>query len=112
MTFDERAARRRQQIPTVEADVEDAVAAWAENHGWIVRSMKYRGRRGCRDKDFYGFGQIVMVEFKRPKEVGVSAGKLSGNQIQERKRLAEVGVTVHVIDTVKDGIALLRRHMS
>jgi len=90
----------------LESDVEDEVIAWAENRGWIARFMSYRGRRGCRDVDFYGFGRIVLVEFKRPH-----GGSLSANQERERERLAKVGVTVHVISTVEDGVKLLRGFM-
>lgn len=88
-----------------EANVEMETVAWAENNGWIARKMAYAGRRGCRDHDFYGFGRVVMVEFKRP-------GKgLDLHQEKERKRLAEVGVKVHVIDNRDAGIALLQTFM-
>lgn len=89
-----------------ESTVEDTVVAWAENNGWIARPMSYRGRRGCRDYDFYLNGKVVMMEFK--KETG---GTLSGNQVRERKRLAAVGITVYVIDTAEEGIELLKGKM-
>lgn len=97
--FDLRPANR-------ESTVEDTVVAWAENNGWFARFMAYRGRRGCRDVDFYGFGCIVMMEFKRPDD-----GHLSGNQVKERKRMRDAGLTVHVIDAPEQGIAILRGHM-
>ena len=34
----------------LESDVEDDVCEWAENHGWLVRKMKFIGRRGCPDR--------------------------------------------------------------
>ena len=89
-----------------ESTVEDSVVAWAENHGWIARPMSYRGRRGCRDYDFYRAGRIVMMEFKKP-----TGGELSGNQVRERQRLAEAGITIHVVNTVCDGINLLKGQM-
>ena len=89
----------------LEADVEDAVTEWAENSGWLSRKMSYVGRRGCRDRDFYGFGHVVMIEFKRPD------GTLSGNQKRERRRMEAAGLTVHVIERAEDGIALLRNAM-
>lgn len=89
-----------------ESTVEDSVVAWAENHGWIARPMSYRGRRGCRDYDFYRAGRIVMIEFKKS-----SGGKLSGNQVRERERLAKAGITIHVVNTVCDGINLLKGQM-
>lgn len=81
--------------------VEDAVIEEAEKEGWLVRKMTYAGRHGCRDRDFYGFGEIVMVEFKRPN------GKPRIHQERERKRMAEKGLTIHVIDDIDAGIALL-----
>lgn len=89
-----------------ESTIEDEVIAWAENNGWIARFMTYRGRRGCRDVDFYGYGEIVPMEFK--KETG---GVLSGNQANERRRLAAVGITIHVIDNVEKGIEVLKGKM-
>lgn len=91
----------------LESTVEDTVIAWAENNGWLARFMSYRGRRGCRDVDFYGFGHVVMVEFKKER-----GGELSAGQVRERKRLADAGITVHVIDTAEEGIALLRGLMA
>ena len=44
---------------------EGKAVAWAENNGWIVRKMQYIGRRGCPDRFFFGYGQIIMIEFKR-----------------------------------------------
>jgi hypothetical protein len=87
----------------LESNVADTVVARAENNGWIARAMPYRGRRGCRDYAFYGFGQIVLMECKREKD-----GKLSWNQRKERKRLADVGVTVHVVNNAELGIEILR----
>lgn len=88
----------------LEKVVVDALVKHAEATGWIARKMAYRGRRGCRDLDFYGYGRIVMVEGKRP-----DGGELSALQARERARLAKAGLTVHVIDTIADGIALLDR---
>ena len=88
-----------------ESDAEDEVCAWAEDNGWIVRKTVYLGRRGCPDRHFYGFGQIVVMEFKRVN------GALSGNQRRERRRLEERGVKVHVIEHAEDGIAALEAAM-
>ena len=92
----------------LESDVEDELFAWGSNNGWYPRFMQYRGRRGCRDMDFVGYGRIVPIEFKRP---GRAESGLSENQKRERKRFADVGVTIHVIDNLEDGIALLRSFM-
>lgn len=93
----------------LESSVEDEVVTWAENNNWLARAMQYRGRRGCRDYDFYGFGVIVMMEFKRK---GRGTKGLSGSQREERRRMAEKGLTVHVVDCPKQGIAILKEKMS
>lgn len=105
MIFDEDAARADDR-KELESDVENAVVTWAENNGWIPRLMQYRGRRGCPDHFFFGYGAVVIIEFKRAK-----GGKLSDNQIRERERLAAVGVTVHVCNDVEHGKAILREFM-
>lgn len=88
-----------------ESTPEDETSAWAENNGWEVRLMSYRGRRGCPDRFFFGYGKIVIIEFK--KEGG---GQLSENQVREHKRLAKVGIKVHVVDNATAGILLLKGH--
>lgn len=87
-----------------EIAIEDEVGAWAENHGWVVRPMSYRGRRTCPDRFFFGHGQIVIIEFKKKGK------KPRPDQLAEHRTLAAAGITVNVIDNVKDGIALLCRH--
>ena len=84
--------------------IEDEVAKHADATGWFSRKMTYAGRRGCRDRDFYGHGKIVMVEFKRP-----GGGVLSPHQDRERARMREAGLTVHIVSDIDAGIALLDR---
>lgn len=96
------------QPRNLESSVEDEVIVWAEEHGWLARAMQYRGRVGCRDYDFYGCGQIVMMEFKRR---GRGKKGLSGPQSEERRRLADRGLVVHVVDDPRQGIAILRAAM-
>ena len=88
-----------------EANIEGAVVAWAENNAWEVRKMRYLGRRSCPDRFFFGYGQIIMVEFKKP------GGKLSEGQKLEHTRLRAVGVEVNVFDTVSSAIAFLKGKM-
>lgn len=85
--------------------------AWAENHGWIVRKMQYQGRHSCPDRFFFGFGQIIPVEMKRRGKTPSRDGKLSEGQRQEFKRLAEVGVIVHVFYSGEELIAFLKTRM-
>lgn len=89
-----------------ETDEEATAVAWAENNGWIVRKMQYIGRRGCADRFFFGYGRVVMIEFKR-----LSDGVKSGNQDAEHKRLAAVGCPVFVFYTSDSAINLLKTFM-
>lgn len=89
------------EAPNLESTVEDNCIAWAEQNGWFARMMKYRGRNGCRDCDFYGHGKIVMVEFKR------TGGSMRGNQIAERERMRKAGLKVHVIDNLHQFIRMM-----
>lgn len=88
-----------------EANEENESVIWAENNGWEVRKMKYIGRRGCADRFFFGHGTIVPIEFKREgKEPDVF-------QEKDHKKLAKVGVKVHVCRSLAEVQAILRRHM-
>lgn len=89
----------------LEGNIEDQVSAWAENNGWVVRKMVYVGRRGCPDRFFFGFGAVVMIEFKKPGEM------LDAHQRKEHERLASVGVHPHVHCTVDGAIWTLRSYM-
>lgn len=84
-----------------ESVIEDGTCDHAEATGWVTRKMGYAGRRGCRDRDFYGFGHTVMVEFKRPGRA------LDLHQERERAKLKAAGVIVHVVDDIERGKALL-----
>lgn len=89
-----------------EFHVEDTVTEWAEANGFLSRKMTYAGRHGCRDRDFMGYGHLIPVEFKRPN------GKPRPHQEKERLRFKEVGVKIHVIDSIDAGIALLKKAMA
>ena len=89
-----------------ESTVEDTTVAWAENNGWIARFMSYRGRRGCADVFFFGYGRIVMMEFKEDEN-----GELSWNQIKEHERMEDVGLEVFVYSVAENAIAHLRSLM-
>lgn len=83
--------------------IEDAIVAHAEATGWFSRKMTYAGRKGCRDRDFYGHGQVIMMELKRP------GGVLSPHQVRENDRMRAAGLMIYVIDSIEAGIALLDR---
>jgi hypothetical protein len=96
---------------TLEATAEQTAVAWAENNGWEVRKCQYIGRNGCPDRFFFGYGRILPVEFKRAKGKGTRAGTLSEGQVLEHKRLAAVGVEVHVFWTADSAIDFLKGYM-
>lgn len=83
--------------------VENKCVLIAQKRGWVARKMSYLGRRGCRDRDFYKDGCLLMVEFKAPGE------GLRPDQKKEKKVLKAVGFDVHVIDNVEDFCELLDR---
>lgn len=88
-----------------EANEENEAVIWAENNGWEVRKMAYVRRRGCADRFFFGHGTIVPIEFKRPDQ------EPDIHQQRDHKRLAKVGVKVHVCRSLAEVQAVLRKHM-
>lgn len=85
-----------------ESIIEDTVVASAENAGWLVRKLSYVGRRGAPDRWFMKDGVVIFVEFKR-------SGKKRADPLQQREhlRMRNAGFTVHVIDNIESGLALL-----
>ena len=59
-----------------------------------------------RMRFFFGYGQIIMIEFKRPED-----GMTSENQNQEHARLESVGCPVFVFYTSGNAIDFLKRRM-
>lgn len=90
---------------SLESNVELDVVAWAENHGWLVRKIAYIGRKGCPDRLFIGYGQRIVIEFKR------SGGDPDPLQSREHRRWAAVGSPVPVVDNAEDGKAILLDYM-
>ena len=93
----------------LEANEELTAVAWAENNGWVVRAMSYRGRRSCPDRFFFGFGKTIPVEFKVLRKGKKSA--FTVGQPEEHKRLAAVGVEVKVFYTAASCIEFLQTQM-
>lgn len=88
-----------------EANVELETVAWGENNGWMVRKAEWIGRRGCPDRFFFGYGKIVMIEFKK------KGGKRSEHQIKEHSRLEARGLQVMMFFTSAEAIAYLKTLM-
>ena len=89
-----------------EFKIERSVCAWAEANGWIQRKIQYVGRNGAPDRWFFkGSARgaiLVMIEFKAP------GGKCSLIQEREIDRLRKLGFNVFVIDSVEDGVNVLK----
>jgi hypothetical protein len=84
-----------------ESLVEIPICNWAKEEGWIVRKLRYNGRRAGPDR-LFAKGRIVLIEFKDPD------GELSPLQEREFKRFRDAGVTdVHVVDNLADGCRIL-----
>ena len=88
-----------------EDEIELSVVAWAEDNGWLARKMQYIGRAGCPDHIFVGYGRTIWIEFKKPDE------EPDPKQAREHRRFRAAGVTVFVIDNVRDGVDVLLRAM-
>ena len=87
----------------LEQNEELEVVAWAENHGWIVRKIKYIGRRSCPDRLFAGHGKLFLIEMKK------STGRLSVGQKEEFSLFADAGIKIEVFYSAADAIAFLDR---
>lgn len=79
--------------------------AWAENHKWLCRKLKFEGRIGAPDRILFGYGHIVLIEMKKP------GGKLSKGQVLEHQRIRDRGCQVHVCYTKDEAVAILRSYM-
>lgn len=94
-----------------EANEEFTAVAWAENNGWLVRKIQYVHRRSCPDRLFVGYGQLIMIEMKKPAARRKKGGGLSAGQAEEFLRFAERGVSVHVCYSAAEVIAILESKM-
>jgi len=86
----------------IEANIEEPVCAAAEAAGWVVRKVKWIGRVAAPDRLMARDGEILLVEFKRPGETP------RATQVREHKRFADVGVKIHVIDSLEAGLELIK----
>ncbi len=76
----------------IESVLEDLVRDKAEAAGWIVRKVRWIGRRNCMDRFFLKDGRIVLIEMKKPGE------KPNPNQQREIDLFIAAGAEVHVCD--------------
>lgn len=83
----------------LESRIEQKVQEFAEANGWLVRKLKWIGRRAAPDRLYIRAGRVVFAEFKQK-------GKLPDPlQAREHKRMREHGAEVVVIDSIEQGEA-------
>lgn len=76
----------------IESPIESLVCDVAEKDGWLVRKLRWIGRRGGPDRFFAKNGRVVLIEFKAPGETA------KAGQGKELRALAAAGVEVHQCD--------------
>lgn len=85
----------------------------AQALGWLVRKIKWIGRRGAPDNIFGrafdepcphcgAHGRVILIEFKREGK------EPKGQQAREIERLRAAGFEVYVIDNERDVRRVLR----
>lgn len=76
----------------IESSMEDWACEKAVQHGWLVRKMKWVGRRNAPDRFLAKNGRILLLEAKKTGE------KARAMQEREHAELRRAGVEVHVCD--------------
>lgn len=73
----------------------------AEADGWVVRKLRWIGRRNGMDRFFLKAGRIVLIEFKRPGE------KPRPGQAREIELFKKQGAEVYVVENPLTALRLL-----
>lgn len=76
----------------IESPIEKLVCDKAEEDGWLVRKLRWIGRRNGPDRFFAKDGRVVLIEFKAPLKTA------KHGQATELEVLAAFGVEVHQCD--------------
>lgn len=84
-----------------ESSVEGYVVRRAKAKGWIVRKLRWIGRRGAPDRVFLRRGRCVFIEFKRPGKA------VRDQQKREFDRLRAAYPEVHQCDSIEEALAIL-----
>lgn len=77
-----------------EAQLREYAKKTAISRGWMVRSLKWEGRRNAPDRMYAKEGRVVFVEFKRSEKEEVRAA-----QEREQEIMREYGLEVLVFKT-------------
>lgn len=82
-------------------DIREPVIEHAKSIGVLARRLVMLNRRGYPDTTFMKNGIVILMEFKDID------GELSMLQEREIAKLRKAGMTVYIVDTVEEGIAIL-----
>jgi len=95
------------KLVAAESKTEKAVCNYAEEKGYLVRKLKWADRRGAPDRFFAHrlASNPFMIEFKAPGE------SLRPDQAREIPKLWDVGLTVYIIDSEREGRAVIDAHL-
>lgn len=85
----------------MESSIEGLTCDLAEQAGWIVRKLKWIGRRNGMDRFFLKGGRVVLIEFKRPGEVP------RPGQQKEIDLFTQAGAEVYSVDNPLKALRLL-----
>lgn len=85
----------------IESSMEDWACDQAEKDGWIVRKMRWVGRRNAMDRFFLKEGRIVLIEFKGTE------GKPRTAQQKEIDLFKAAGAEVHYVDNPLHALRIL-----
>jgi hypothetical protein len=88
----------------MEKSIEKTVVGLAEQAGYFVRKVQWPGINGAPDRVFIRGGVHIWIEFKDRGKTQTGLALLQG---RNRKAMAEAGVEVHVVDSVRKACAIL-----
>jgi hypothetical protein len=86
----------------LERDIEIPACEYARARGWFCEKIMKCGRNGFPDRFFARNGNVVLIEFKRPRK---------GPTPQQTKRhdeLRAAGVTVYAVNDLDEAKRILK----
>jgi len=84
-----------------EAKIEKKVCEYAQRNGWLTYKFSSPANRGVPDRIFIRRGVALFIEFKAPGKKPTKFQKFT------HEKLKAQGFTVHVIDSIDAGEALV-----
>ncbi len=85
----------------IESPMENYVVSRAKAEGWLVRKVRWIGRRNAPDRLYIKAGRVVFLEHKATgKDARVG-------QQRELERLQAAGVEAYVVDSISQACRIL-----